>query len=224
MQDLINSVYNLVGGSAGFSASFAAKVFFALGLGGFVAISLIFCGQRWAKSLNYVSTFCILPVISLGIKKMISGNIALSLGMVGALSIVRFRHPVKSSLELTIYFLLVTLGIGALVSPASAAFIAAVSMLTLYLYSLYTSYKNGFLGFIPTLSRSDNDPIYLLEINSEAELESIDANKNTILSHKDLRNSLFTYKLSFSKKQEVIEMEKIISTFKGVTEIRTSLL
>ena len=31
--------------------------------------------------------------------------------MVGALSIIRFRHPVKSPLELSIYFLLLTVGI-----------------------------------------------------------------------------------------------------------------
>ena len=43
--------------------------------------------------------------------KTISGNIALSLGMIGALSIVRFRHPVKSALELIIYFDLITIGI-----------------------------------------------------------------------------------------------------------------
>ena len=31
--------------------------------------------------------------------------------MIGALSIVRFRHPVKSALELIIYFDLITIGI-----------------------------------------------------------------------------------------------------------------
>ena len=48
----------------------------------------------------------LLPAITFVITKVIAGNIALSLGMIGALSIVRFRNPVKSSLELTIYFLL----------------------------------------------------------------------------------------------------------------------
>ena len=31
--------------------------------------------------------------------------------MIGALSIVRFRHPVKSALELIMYFDLITIGI-----------------------------------------------------------------------------------------------------------------
>ena len=38
-------------------------------------------------------------------------NIALSLGMIGALSIVRFRNPVKSPFELVMFFALLTLGI-----------------------------------------------------------------------------------------------------------------
>ena len=56
---------------------------------------------------------CGKPIITYIITKTISGNIALSLGMIGALSIVRFRHPVKSALELVIYFALITIGIAA---------------------------------------------------------------------------------------------------------------
>ena len=53
----------------------------------------------------------ILPITSFIITKVIAGNIALSLGMVGALSIVRFRHPVRSPFELVIYFVLIAQGI-----------------------------------------------------------------------------------------------------------------
>ena len=73
--------------------------------------SLTFTGQAWAKSHAQTVTFMILPVITYVITKTISGNIALSLGMIGALSIVRFRHPVKSALELVMYFDLITIGI-----------------------------------------------------------------------------------------------------------------
>ena len=59
---------------------------------------------------NY--NFFIIPIITYTITMTIAGNIALSLGMIGALSIVRFRHPVKK-LELVMYFNLITLGIAA---------------------------------------------------------------------------------------------------------------
>ena len=81
-------------------------------LGGFIIrYSLIFAGQAWAKSYAQTVAFMVLPIITYVITKTISGNIALSLGMIGALSIVRFRHPVKSALELIMYFDLITIGI-----------------------------------------------------------------------------------------------------------------
>ena len=73
--------------------------------------ALTFTGQAWAKSHAQTVAFMILPVITYVITKTITGNIALSLGMIGALSIVRFRHPVKSALELIMYFDLITIGI-----------------------------------------------------------------------------------------------------------------
>ena len=52
-----------------------------------------------------------LPPSVLVITWVISSNLALSLGMRGALSIVRFRNPVKSPLELVIYFLYIVIGV-----------------------------------------------------------------------------------------------------------------
>ena len=73
--------------------------------------TLSLTGQTWARSHAQTVSFMVLPVITYVITKTITGNIALSLGMIGALSIVRFRHPVKSALELIIYFDLITIGI-----------------------------------------------------------------------------------------------------------------
>ena len=73
-------------------------------------------------------SFFILPIITFVITKTIYGNIALSLGMIGALSIVRFRHPVKSALELIIYFDLITIGIAASVKNNYAIIIQLKSI------------------------------------------------------------------------------------------------
>ena len=70
---------------------------------------LLYSRQYWAKSFAHTSTFYLLPIITYAITSVISGNLALSLGMVGALSIVRFRNPVRSPFELSIYFLLISL-------------------------------------------------------------------------------------------------------------------
>ncbi len=82
-------------------------IFFGLSLRQF----LVFCGQRWANTYHHLATYIILPVIALMITTVIKNDIALSLGMIGALSIVRFRNPVKSPFELVMFFGLMTIGI-----------------------------------------------------------------------------------------------------------------
>lgn len=81
-----------------------------------IRILLEACGQAWVKTKAHTATLIILPIITYVITNVISGNIALSLGMVGALSIVRFRNPVRSPLELSAYFGAITMGIAASVS------------------------------------------------------------------------------------------------------------
>ena len=78
--------------------------------------SLSITGQNWVKTYQQTIAFLILPVVTYVITKTITGNIALSLGMIGALSIVRFRNPVKNPFELVMFFSLITLGIVATVS------------------------------------------------------------------------------------------------------------
>ena len=75
--------------------------------------ALTLTGQNWAKTYQQTVAFLVLPFITYIITRTISGNIALSLGMIGAMSIVRFRNPVKSALELVMYFALITMGITA---------------------------------------------------------------------------------------------------------------
>ena len=65
---------------------------------------LVLAGQTWVRTFAHTATLAVLPIITFVITKVISGDIALSLGMVGALSIVRFRNPVRSPLELSVYF------------------------------------------------------------------------------------------------------------------------
>ena len=92
-------------------------------------------GQTWVKTLAHTATLTLLPVLTFVITNVISGNIALSLGMVGALSIVRFRNPVRSPLELSVYFGAITMGITAAVSFSWLVFLVlAVTFIVFVLF------------------------------------------------------------------------------------------
>ena len=180
-------------------SGFIIKILFTLFLGILVNVSLVYSGQRWAKNFSYALTCCILPMTSLVITRAISGNFALSLGMVGALSIVRFRHPVKSPLELALYFLLVTVGISVNASPSTALTLVILSMSIIFIYAFYVSRKKGLEGFIPNLDVSDYSEYFLLEIKSISPIENILSNPNLMFSHENISLNSYHYKLKFEK-------------------------
>ena len=99
--------------------------------------ALQFSGHEWVKTFNQTFTFVILPFITFVITNVIAGNIALSLGMIGALSIVRFRHPVKSALELVMYFNLITVGIATSVKYQYGLGLILVTILLIVLFKIF---------------------------------------------------------------------------------------
>ena len=80
------------------------KLFFLTISGLIIRQSLVTIGQRWANTFHHLGTYLLLPSIAMIITSVIKDDIALSLGMIGALSIVRFRNPVKSPFELVMFF------------------------------------------------------------------------------------------------------------------------
>tara|TARA_B100000035_G_C20844309_1_gene484477 strand:- start:92 stop:601 length:510 start_codon:yes stop_codon:yes gene_type:complete len=83
----------------------------------------------------------ILPAVALVITTVISKNIVLSLGMIGALSIIRYRTPVKSIYELSLLFALITIGIAGGVnikySIGLSVFISLIGLLTFIISKIY---------------------------------------------------------------------------------------
>lgn len=84
-------------------------VSFFVGLFIFYVYKKTFQGVLYQRSFN-VSLVTITMIITL-IIMTISGNLILSLGMVGALSIVRFRTPIKDPVDLVFIFWAITVGI-----------------------------------------------------------------------------------------------------------------
>ena len=206
---------------AGITLTFLLQCFIAIFMGAFISISLILSGQTWAKSFSNITTFCILPIIGLVITTVISGNIALSLGMVGALSIIRFRHPVKSPLELSIYFLLLTVGITISAAIGKAIVLTIFSMIIIYSYSLYR--KSRMLKNLGTsdISLYSEETKYLLEIICQEKNDYLSNNSFLLFSNENISSSKFIYKLCFNNKKDTDKFKNYIqSSLKGIEEIK----
>ena len=82
-----------------------------LGLGIFLVYRKCFIGVVYDHSFNI--SLVVMTILTAVIIVTISSNVMLSLGMVGALSIVRYRTAVKSPLDLMFLFWAITTGIAA---------------------------------------------------------------------------------------------------------------
>ena len=104
---------------------------------------LIFLSQgllihRYFLQKNLILTSIFLPSLTSAITIAISSNLFLSLGMIGALSIVRYRTPVKSIYDLSILFSLITIGIVTGVSIyASTILVIFIFLVTIVFYIFF---------------------------------------------------------------------------------------
>ena len=180
-----------------------------------IRLILLLIGQRWVVTFTQTATLCTLPIITYVISSIISGNIALSLGMVGALSIVRFRHPVKSPFELAIYFLVITMGIAASVALhwLGILFVSVVGVLISLKFLNFAS--STFLGYgMYEVSFSEGNDMLLLELESSDELTGLELNVNLISLQRD--EKLYRYALNFNKRAELMKVAKVYSTHPSV--------
>jgi len=107
-------------------------VSFLVGLFIFYVYKKTFQGVLYQRSFN-VSLVAITMVITL-IIMTISGNLVLSLGMVGALSIVRFRTPIKDPVDLVFIFWAITVGIANGVGYFNISIIGSIVMTIVLLF------------------------------------------------------------------------------------------
>ena len=180
--------------------------------------TLTITGQAWAKSHAQTVTFMILPVITYVITKTISGNIALSLGMIGALSIVRFRHPVKSALELVMYFALITIGIATSVRTKWAVQLVLCTILVIVFVKIFQKFNKYGKSFY-NLSFNEGNTTNSLEVISKKKIDSIENSGYLANSISDIKSSEYIYRLSFENKNQLEEFKKKLDKDKNIQKI-----
>ena len=126
--------------------------------------------------------------------------------MVGALSIVRFRNPVRSPLELVIYFLCITVGI---VTYANYKF----AFVLIFSFNTWTSWfysKAILLKFLNIeLFKSsfvEANQKYMLDINSSKEINEL-LNDSCLVSLSN-NNKEYNYILADEKKKKLLQCTK----------------
>ena len=157
-------------------------------LGLVLRFTLQIFGQTWVRSKAHTATILLLPIITYVITNVISGNIALSLGMVGALSIVRFRNPVRSPLELSVYFGAITMGIAASVSLQWVMFLVIAIFMAIISLIIVNKVSTNLLS-VPFFhaSFSEGNSLSSLSITTQGSIDSLD--EHQLLQSKVVSNT-----------------------------------
>ena len=175
--------------------------------------------NRYLLIENNLIISILLPAIALVITKAIASNFFLSLGMIGALSIIRYRTPVKSAYELSLLFGLITIGVVGNVNVkyaiGLAIFISLVGTLFYLFKKLFPNKankidekkSNGYEMVVTLLENDHNKKLmdkYSNYISSIEDFKSTDKEKKTIYSL-NLENIDSAKKI----RDEIINEEKV---------------
>ncbi|MBS7350323.1 MAG: DUF4956 domain-containing protein [Comamonas sp.] len=170
-------------------------------------LAVVASGQTWLRTYAHTITMLLLPLITYTITSVIAGNIALSLGMVGALSIVRFRNPVKSPYELALYFLLITLGVAASVSQAWMWFLACSAfVLLLLVHSVSAAYQRLFQRELFSASFTEGNPLHILEVSSPTPIAELAAHPQLIALVLEPAQQHCHYRLAHHRAQPLLQL------------------
>ena len=161
-----------------------------------------------------------LPIIILIVTQTISTNLYLSLGLIGALSIVRYRTPVKSQYELAYIFGLIAIGLVAGVNPAYAGVLTTFLCILPFIYLLFKKYfpsikdldfKNNSEGLVEVniITTPENEILKKIETTDKCKL---------IRYELDTKNKEVFIVYAFSSSQAAINFkDEIKNNVKSIT-------
>ena len=158
------------------------------------------CYRGVLYSPNFAITLIMMTLITTPVVMCIGSNVALSMGMVGALSIVRFRTAVKDPLDTAYMFWALTMGIllGAGQYIISLVVVAAISVILFVLNLLQFSSPNAFL--------------LVLHYDEDAEYDITQQLRRSV-KHRRLRSKTvtragaeMTYEVRLDNKQDLVAL------------------
>ncbi len=211
MTDLIDSIFHnrelLIG----------SLLVMASGLSIRIVLSLV--KQKWASTYHHTMSYILLPIITFFITKAITGNIALSLGMIGALSIVRFRNPVKNPFELVIFFALITIGITMSVDLKFGILLVVIIDFTILASYIFEGVARKFNLHVFSLSFDEGNSNNIIEIKTSQEIDVLHNSRFLSQYVCDKRSQEFHYRLASRSKKDIERIRRKVCQYEEIITI-----
>ncbi len=130
---------------------------------------MTFGGASYSKSIS--NSLVVLAMITTVVIIVIGNNLARAFGLVGAMSIIRFRTAVKDPMDIVFIFFSLSIGLAAGVGLAQIAIIGTLSISAVLLVMSKAGYGSGgrdenLLQFAFSGDHNGNEPPYLKTIQT----------------------------------------------------------
>ena len=183
-----------------------------------VKFTYIKVGRALNDKDYFSDTFIPLAIVTTLVITVIKFSLALSLGLVGALSIVRFRAAIKEPEELVYLFLVISIGLANGANQFLLAIIATVIIVTfLLIRSYYQSKSKSSLQFnadanILNINIIDNNKKDIKEITNQLKTQFKYLKLKSANIEKNKSNYVFWYEV------ENDNTEKFLNTIKEICD------
>jgi uncharacterized membrane protein YhiD involved in acid resistance len=177
-----------------------------------LCLAIAFFYTRYGNSLSnrraLAKNFLLIGVTTMTIITIVKSSLALSLGLVGALSIVRFRTAIKEPEELAYFFMIIAVGLG-IGAGQTLVTITAVLTLCLLVFIVNKQQKKDVIqNLIVSFSRNEK--------TEEAELISILEKHCTQLNLRRMDSSTerseITFAAIFTGHSQLLEAKKAVES------------
>jgi uncharacterized membrane protein YhiD involved in acid resistance len=165
-----------------------------------------------SKSQGMGRTLVAIAIVTTIVISVVKSSLALSLGLVGALSIVRFRTPIKEPYELTYIFSSIAIGLGLGANQLAITFVGIfVLLIAMTIMSKGKSNVNDNVFFIYLTVKDGHTSEQIIK---EVKKVSSDLNKTIDIRRLDINvnETLLTLNLSL---QDINDLEKITVLIKN---------
>ncbi len=144
--------------------------------------------------------------------------------MIGALSIVRFRHPVKSALELIMYFDLITIGIATSVRTKWAIQLILCTVAIIFLVKIAQKVFQKYGRSFYNVSFNEGIAVNFMEVYAKEKIDLIETSNNLASSFNDEVANEVVYRLNFEDKNQLQSFKKKIEGAKGINKININFV
>lgn len=185
----------------------ALALAFGIGLFIFLIYKKTYSGVMYSSSFGV--TLVALTMITTMVILAVTSNVVLSLGMVGALSIVRFRTAIKEPLDIAFLFWSIAVGIVLAAGMIPLAVIGSVIIGVILL--IFVNKKSHSNPYIVVLTCADHES----EMNAKGFLEK--ETKRCVVKSKTAQKGAIELNIEIRLKNDNTDFINILSEMKGVS-------